>query len=116
MIFEDSDLYFDHPPGFHNPFMSYAIPVRPVYRALLANVSHVDGTSRMQILHSKQDPLFHKLLVEIKKLTGHAIVLNTSLNVMNEPILETLEDALRFFESSKVDALCIGDYLISKDS
>lgn len=116
VIFEDSHLYFEHPRGFHNPFMSYAIPVRPEYKALLEHVTHIDGTSRMQILHSEQDPLFHKLLTEVKNITGHGIVLNTSLNVMNEPILETIEEALKFFESSKVDALCIGDYLILKDS
>lgn len=114
VLAEDSDKYFNVPRGFNNPFMSFAVPVNDEWKKFLAHVTHVDGTSRMQTLESTQDELFYKLLLNVKKLTGHGIVLNTSLNVMNEPILESAEDALRFFESSEVDALFIGQCMIRK--
>lgn len=114
VLWEDADTYFQIPRGFQNPFMSFAVPVRDEYVDLLSQVSHVDGTSRMQTLQREQDELFYRLLEKVRELTGHGLVLNTSLNVMNEPILETAEDALRFFRSSEVDALFIGNLMIRK--
>lgn len=115
VIWEKSHLYFESEKGFNNPFMSYAVPVKAAHKTFLKHVLHVDDTSRFQTLEREQDPLYYALLEEVEKLTGHPIVLNTSLNVMNEPILETSEDALRFMQTSEVDALFIGNYLIRKN-
>lgn len=116
VLAQDAGKYFNVPVNFHNPFMSFAIPVKEEWKKLLTHVTHVDNTSRMQTLESSQDNLFYQLLEKVKKLTGHGVVLNTSLNVMNEPILETAEDALRFFQVSEVDALFIGQCMIRKAS
>jgi len=113
---DEAPKYFLVPPHFKNPFMSFAVPVKEEWKDLLSHVTHVDGTSRMQTLESTQDELFYRLLSDIKTLTGHGLVLNTSLNVMNEPILESAEDALRFFKGSAVDALFIGQCMIRKAS
>lgn len=114
VLHEDATKYFDVPAGFRNPFMSFAVPVRAEWKEFLSHVTHIDQTSRMQTLEASQDSLFHGLLAGVKTLTGHGLVLNTSLNVMNEPILETAEDALRFFRSSEVDALFIDNFEIRK--
>lgn len=106
--------YFDVEPGFENPFMSYAVPVKSKYRKDLESVTHIDGTCRMQTLHREQNPRFHDLLLRMKDLNHESVLLNTSLNVMNEPIVETAEDARRFLETSKVKILVIGDHLIRK--
>lgn len=111
---EKSHLYFDVSPGFENPFMSFAVPVREEFAEALKDVSHVDGTSRMQTLHREQHEMYYDLLGEVEKLTGFPILLNTSLNVMNEPIVETVSDAKRFFETSQVEVMCIGNYIIRK--
>ena len=108
---EDSALYFAHSPEFRSPFMSFAVPVREEHRQLLRHVTHIDGTSRMQTVSAAALPRFAQLLQAVKKRTGHGVLLNTSLNVMNEPILETVADARRFWESSRVDAMVIGDIL-----
>ena len=106
--------YFDVAQGFENPFMSYAVPVRSQYKKTLESVTHIDGTSRMQTLHREQNPRFHELLLRMKNFSQVSVLLNTSLNVMNEPIVETAEDARRFLESSQVKVLVIGDYIIRK--
>lgn len=114
VIWEKAHNYFDIPEGFENPFMSFAVPVKENWKELLKHVTHVDGTSRMQTLHREQEPLFYQLLTEVEKLTGVPVVLNTSLNIMGEPILETIEDAERFFRTSAVDGISIGNVWIEK--
>jgi carbamoyltransferase len=114
ILWDVSHQYFNIPAGFNNPFMSFALEVHPQYKDLLKEVSHVDGTSRMQTIRASQDALFYDLIKNVGKYTGVPIVLNTSLNVMHEPILESVDDAKRFFESSLVDALVIGNYFITK--
>ncbi len=106
--------YFDVTPGFENPFMSYAVPVRSSFKKTLESVTHIDGSSRMQTLHREQNPLFHEVLCRMKDFNQESVLLNTSLNVMNEPIVETAEDARRFLETSQVNYLVIGEYIIRK--
>lgn len=106
--------YFAVRDGFENPFMSFAVPVKAEHQNALAPVTHIDGTSRMQTLHESQNPLFHQLLHRMKKIGGLPVLLNTSLNVMNEPIVETAADARRFLESSQVRTLVIGQFIIRK--
>lgn len=111
---EKSHIFFDVDEGFENPFMSFAVPVRSQFREKLKDLSHVDGTSRIQTLHREQNELFYNLLDEMEKMTGLPILLNTSLNVMNEPIVETIQDARRFFESSCLNTIVVEKYLIRK--
>ncbi len=108
--------YFVIDKGFENPFMSFAVPVRDNYKNELADLSHVDGTSRMQTLHRQQNEVFYDILGAVEKLTGLPILLNTSLNVMNEPIVETIYDLKRFFEGSCLDTIVVENYLIQKKS
>jgi carbamoyltransferase len=114
VLWDVAHQYFNIPPGFNNPFMSFALDVHSQYKDLLKEVSHVDGTSRMQTIRPQQDALFYELIKKVGKYTGVPIVLNTSLNVMHEPILETPIDAKRFFENSLVDALVVGNYFVTK--
>lgn len=106
--------YFVISQGFENPFMSFAVPVREKYKTVLADLSHVDGTSRMQTLHREQNVVLYDLLNEVEKLTGLPILLNTSLNVMNEPIVETIHDLKRFLDASNISTAVVEDYLIQK--
>lgn len=107
--------YFEVDKNFENPFMSFAIKVRDEHFHNLEDVCHIDQTSRFQTLHRQQNPRYYDLLKEVGKLTGKSILLNTSLNIMGEPILETIEDAHRFMENSVIKYLVFNDYLIIKD-
>ena len=114
VAFEKAHHYFEIPEGFENPFMSFAVKTKPELRNLLNEVTHFDGTSRMQTVRSTQNPQYYKLLKEIEKLTDFPCVLNTSLNVMGQPIVESLEDAKNFLLKTEVAGLAIGDYFIEK--
>jgi carbamoyltransferase len=111
-LHEKAHEYFETEEGFDNPYMSYAIEVRPKWKEALLNVSHVDGTSRMQTVRVGQNARFHKLIKAYGDLSGVYCLLNTSLNVMDEPIVETILDARRFLESVPVDALVIDHFMI----
>jgi carbamoyltransferase len=106
---ENASKYFEVDSGFDNPYMSYALRVRSQYKEMLNEVSHTDGTSRMQTVRESQNPMFYQLISRFGKATNLYCLLNTSLNVMGEPIVETMEDAVDFFEKTNVDGMYIGN-------
>jgi carbamoyltransferase len=113
-IIERAQDYFEINGLFESPFMSFAPKVKENRRGELTAVTHIDGTSRVQTLHKTQDPLFYELIENFGKKTGLYCLLNTSLNVMGEPLIETVEDAARFFASSPLKHMIIGDFLVTK--
>jgi len=96
--------------------MSFAVPVRPGKRALVPAVVHVDGSARMQTVQGDVNPLFHELISEFHALTGVPLVINTSFNTFDEPIVHSPQDAIRTFLRTGMDALIIGDHLVLRGS
>ena len=78
-------------------------------------IVHVDGSSRIQTVTRKDNPLYYSLISEFYKLTKIPLLLNTSLN-KKEPIVESPEDAIKTFINSKLDYLVVHNYIISKKS
>src|SRR5256885_2487151 len=78
-------------------------------------VTHVDGTGRLQTVSKDFNPHFYSLIERFHAKTGVPVLLNTSFNVANEPMVETPEDAIRCFLGTGIDALLLGDYLLLKD-
>jgi len=75
---------------------------------------HVDGTARVQVVNKLHHPDFHQLITAFYKLTGCPAVINTSLNVMNEPMASSPEDAICCFLNTEIDILAIEGLLIDK--
>jgi carbamoyltransferase len=75
-------------------------------------VTHVDNTARVQTVSVEDNPKFYDLLAAFEAATGVPVLLNTSLNVNNEPLVETPADARRFFEAVPVDILVLEDRMI----
>jgi len=96
------------------PFMTIAFEANERLRAEAPAIVHVDGTSRVQMVHQEVLPRYHKLLVEFEKLTGVPVILNTSFNVKGEPIVCTVQDALRTFGATGIEVLAVGGFLIRK--
>ncbi|MES2965541.1 MAG: carbamoyltransferase C-terminal domain-containing protein [Bdellovibrionota bacterium] len=113
-VHERAADYFDVDKGFDNPYMSFAVETRADWREKLSQVTHVDGTSRMQTVRKSQNPMFHELISKFGAKSGFACVLNTSLNVMGEPIVETPADARAFLEKTPVHGLAIGPFFITR--
>jgi len=67
-------------------------------------ITHVDGSSRIQTV-DESCGAFHSLLRRFDALTGVPVILNTSFNGPGEPIVESPDDALRFFLQSDLDVL-----------
>lgn len=114
VLWERAGDFFDIPVDFQNPFMSFATPIKETFKKELNEVTHIDGTCRMQTVMETQNPAYYKLIQECERLGMLPILLNTSLNIMGQPILETLEDAREFLSSSVVRTMVIDEFLISK--
>ena len=77
-------------------------------------VVHADQTGRPQTVDEQSSPRFRRLIQYFEAQTGVPLVLNTSFNLNGEPIVCSLEDAVRTFYSSGLDTLYLGNVRISK--
>jgi carbamoyltransferase len=111
ILAEATGQYFEksHP----SPFMSLAYSVRPEKRDKIPAPTHVDGTGRLQTVTREANPPYHALISAFRDLTGVPVVLNTSFND-NEPIVCSPEEAIDCFRRTQMDALVLGDFLISR--
>jgi carbamoyltransferase len=97
-----------------NPFMLRVVPFRPERRNQVPAVVHIDGSGRVQTLTKDDNGVFYDLVSCFHVLTGVPILLNTSMNVRGEPIVETVEDALWCFLGTGLDFCVIHDRLVTK--
>lgn len=85
--------YFDLLPR-RSPYMQFVAPcLRP---DLLASATHIDGTSRVQTVGPHDHPAIFELLTAFEQRTGCPVLLNTSLNIKGEPLVNSWGDARRF--------------------
>jgi carbamoyltransferase len=110
---EHATEYFAlHDAGRHvYPFMLATAQVLAAKRDRIPAVVHVDGSARVQTVSVHDNPMMWNLIEQFRRLTGLPLVLNTSFNGADEPIVCTPEDAVRTFLACGLDALLIGDYL-----
>jgi carbamoyltransferase len=66
----------------------------------------------VQTVEEKQEPRLYRLLSEFEVCTGVPVLINTSFNGREQPIVETPEDAISAFVSLRLDALVIGNYIV----
>lgn len=114
---EHAGEYFELPSHTSSmKFMSAVAMVRPEARALLGATTHVDGTARVQIVGKAEAERFWLLLEAFRQVTGLPVLLNTSFNNQHEPIVDSALDAMNCFLSTALDALAVGDYLVTKST
>jgi carbamoyltransferase len=75
-------------------------------------VVHVDNTARPQLVRQADNPSYYKIIEEYNKRTGVPVIINTSFNIHEEPIVRSPDDALRAFLDSKLDFIALGDFLV----
>jgi len=83
-------------------------------RSDLPAITHIDYSARVQTVASETNPNYHALIQEFERLTGCAVVINTSFNVRGEPIVCTPADAYRCFMRTHIDQLVLGPFLLNK--
>ena len=103
-------LQTDHPA----PFMTFTFEVSEEWKSRVPEVVHEDGTSRAQVLRREFNPRYYDLMLELEKLTGNGVALNTSLNRRGEPMICSPTDALNMFFGSDLEYLIMEDVLVVK--
>jgi carbamoyltransferase len=96
-----------------SPFMTQAYQVKAEKRALIPASTHVDGSGRLQTVTREANPPYWGLIRAFEQATGVPVLLNTSFND-NEPIVCSPQEALDCFRRTQMDALVVGDLLITK--
>lgn len=77
-------------------------------------ITHVDHSARVQTVRPDSNPEFYRLLQAFKELTGYAVLVNTSFNVRDEPIVCSPDDAYRCFMGTEMDLLVLGNIVLRK--
>jgi carbamoyltransferase len=95
-------------------YMEKIYYVKKKHRKKLLSICHTDGSARFQTVDKDTNKNFYNLISEFEKKTGYPILINTSFNIKDEPIVNSPEDAIRTFFNSGLDYLIIGDYVIKK--
>jgi carbamoyltransferase len=115
VVSESASEYFEIEEGKERyyPHMLFVAQTRPQYRDQLGAVTHVDGSARLQTVDKEENPRFWALLKQFEELTGLPVILNTSFNLKGQPIVKDPAVALETFVVSNLDALVIGDYLVT---
>ena len=106
--------FFELSPGMRAPFMSFTVRVRREWRERLAATTHVDDTARIQTVSRDSNPRFWELLEAFGRLTGVAVLLNTSFNNDVEPIVDSVDDAVACFLTTGLDYLVVGEVVVSR--
>ena len=86
-------------------FMTITCGVKSVWRNRIPAVVHVDGTARPQIINRETNPLYFDILQEFKEQTGLPVLINTSFNAHEEPIINTPLECLKALKDRRVDAV-----------
>lgn len=101
-------LEMDYP----SPFMILSFKVKEELWNEIPSVVHVDGTARPQTVERKYNKRYYDLIKSFGKLTGHPIILNTSFNDKEEPLVCSPKDAINCLKRTNLDYLAMGNYLV----
>jgi carbamoyltransferase len=97
------------------PFMITSFDATPGRKDGIPAVVHQDGTARPQTVVRETNERYWTLLRRFGELTGNPVLLNTSMNIMGEPICCHPREAVKCFFDSGMDALALGNYLLTKN-
>jgi len=84
-------------------------------RSTIPAVTHVDYSARIQTVDEAGNPTFYRLLEAFKARTGCPILVNTSFNIRDEPIVCSPDDAYRCFMGTEMDVLVLGNKILWKE-
>ena len=102
--------------SYTSSFMTITFDVDREWIERAPAVVHVDGTARPQVVKQEHNRSYYRILEEYERLSGLPLIVNTSFNMHEEPILNSPEDAFRSFDAGSVDILAIGNFIVEKKS
>ena len=92
------------------PFMMYAVRCQEGIKEKIPAIIHVDDTCRIQTVTKEVNPNYYDVINTFYEKTGCPIIFNTSFNLGGEPLVETLDDALRTLANSLIEYLYLPEY------
>lgn len=105
ILYEHVHNWFDTLGVEEAPFMTFSFKVKPGKSEFIKPVIHVDGSCRIQTVKKEQNLHYYNLISAFYSITNVPLLLNTSFNLAGEPIVETVYDAMKTFDQSKIDVL-----------
>jgi carbamoyltransferase len=106
--------YFDD--TFDAPFMVVTFPVNDAAKEKIPAVVHVDGTARIQSVRAETNPMYSRLIGEFGNASSVPILINTSLNINEQPTVNSPLEALHTYFCSGLDVLFLGPFRLSKSN
>ena len=107
---EDVHEWFDLRGMESSPTMMYAVNCQPGIEEKIPGIIHIDGTCRIQTVTREQNPHYYDIIKAFKEKTGCPIIFNTSFNLGGEPLVETLDDAIRTLDNCDIEYLYLPEY------
>jgi carbamoyltransferase len=107
ILHEHADDWFDMRGMEESPHMMYAMNCKEGVAEQIPAIIHVDGTCRIQTVKEHQNPVYYEMIDHFYKETGVPIIFNTSFNLAGEPLVETIDDAIRTLAESGLEYLYI---------
>lgn len=102
--------WFDLQGMDESPYMMYAVNCKDGVAEKIPAIIHVDNTCRIQTVTQQQNKNYYNLIKAFYDKTNIPIVFNTSFNLGGEPLVETLEDAIRTLQFSQIEYLYLPEY------
>lgn len=97
------------------PYMTITLNCTEWMKSHCPAVVHLDGTARPQIIDQETNPSLYYLLQCFYEMSGIPVIVNTSFNMHEEPIVCTPEDAIRSYRQGQLDNLAIGNFLLGEE-
>ncbi|MBV9172920.1 MAG: carbamoyltransferase [Chloroflexi bacterium] len=112
VLLEHSADYFAS--GYPSPVMLLVFDVLDERREEVPAITHVDGSARVQTVSRADNPLYWELIKSFHDITGVPMVVNTSFNDNEEPIVCSPQDAIRCFHKTDLDGLALGPFWVDR--
>ncbi|MCC6968437.1 MAG: polysaccharide deacetylase family protein [Nitrospira sp.] len=115
-LYEDREQYFEIRKGSERAceFMTLVVGCTDTMRRLCPAAVHIDGTARPQLVRREINPEMHAILSAYRNLTGMSVLINTSFNMHEEPIVRSPEEAILAFQQSHLHHLVLGPFFVSQ--
>lgn len=111
VILEDGHKYLEDYQ--ESPFMLKVFYFKKAFRNTFPAITHIDNSCRIQTVSRANKPLY-PLLQKVKKNIGFGMILNTSLNIKDQPIVNTPQEALALLNSTELDVLVINNFVVHR--
>ena len=114
VLAEKATQFFDLPDAAKHYPTRFMLYVAPVIGDRAPAITHVDRSSRPQLVHRDVSPRYYRLIEKFGEATDVPLVMNTSFNLRGEPIVAAPIDALNTFRRSGIDLLVLENHLVRK--